>query len=162
MGNRSQKTLTSHPEKMTPHLTRNGRLVSDDDEEEDYSRSQRNEVDQKTPWLGKRKFSRGWRDKLALLTRVGTRGNTRPKLGQMCLTMVGKVNEDLGQIGVVTSVTPCMVAVTSLRANGEDTVSRLKRPSSLILLETGLTLVQDSDGSIWIRSIRKMETNPDR
>jgi hypothetical protein len=137
---------------MTPHLNLEDRLVSDDDTEEENSLARRNEKKQKDPCPEKRKFSRRWREKLALLTRVGTRGNTRPQIGQMCLTMVGKINEDVGQIGVITSCTPSMVAVTSLRAVGNVTTTRLKRPSSLILLETGLIVVQELDGSVWIRS----------
>ena len=142
---------------MTPHLTRNVRLVSDDDEEEEDSQALRNEKAYKASCPEKRKFSKRWREKLALLTRVGPRGNSRPQLGQMCLTMVGKVNDDLGQIGVVTSVTPCMVSITSLRKDGITTATRLKRPSSLILLEAGLTVVQEKDGSIWIRDIKEKD-----
>ena len=126
-------------------------MVSNVDEEKDGSLSwQSNEVPEMV-FSRKQKFSQSWRKKLSLLIRVGVRGNTRPPLGQMCLVMAGK-NEDLGQIGIVASRTPAMVAITSLRANGANMVTRLKRPSSLILLEAGLTLEQEADGSIWIQS----------
>ena len=145
------KSLCSHPGRMTPHLNLEDRLVSDDNTEEENSLARRNEEKRKDPCPKKRKFSRRWREKLALLTQVGTPGNTRPQIGQMCLTMVGKINEDVGQIGVITSCTPLMVAVTLLRAVGNVTMTQLKRPSSLILLETGLIVVQELDGSVWIR-----------
>ena len=144
-------SLQSSTREMVPFLTRRVRKDSSVDEETENSLScQSNEVPEMV-FSRKQKISQNWREKLALLTRVGARGNTRPPLGQMCLVMVGK-NKDLGQIGLVTSGTPAMVAITSLRTNGTDIVTRLKRPSSLILLEAGLTLEQEANGSIWIRS----------
>jgi hypothetical protein len=52
-----------------------------------------------------------WKNILCQLTRVGTRGNERPEFGQYCLVMTGKANQDLGQMGVVTTCTPSMVEI---------------------------------------------------
>jgi hypothetical protein len=136
---------------MTPHRIVNNGVVSDDDEEEDFARATHKKEKILAPCNKLQVFSTKWREKLRWLTRVGTRGNTRPEVGQMCLSVVGKSGDDHGQIGIITNRAPSMVAVTMLGSSGTDTVTKLKRPSSLILLETGLTVMQDSDGSVWIR-----------
>jgi hypothetical protein len=136
---------------MTPHLSGNNGVVSEDDEKEDCSRAARKKETVLAPVARNQRFSSKWREKLFQLTRVGIRGNTRPEIGQMCLTVVGNSGQDHGQIGIITNRTPSMVAVTTLRSSGTDTVTKMKRPGSLILMESGLTLVQDADGSVWIR-----------
>ena len=67
--------------------------------------------------------------------------------------MTGKLEQEQGQVGIVTRQTPCMVEVAVPAAVGVHTVTHLKKPSSLILLESGLVLVQEKDGSVWIRNV---------
>jgi hypothetical protein len=92
-----------------------------------------------------------WQKRALSLSRVGARGNKRPPIGQMCLVMTGKVSRDQGQVGLVARHTPCMVEVLVSPENGAQPVSYMKKPSSLIMLEAGLVLVQDDDGIVWIR-----------
>jgi hypothetical protein len=66
--------------------------------------------------------------------------------------MKGTAGKDEGQMGFVTGKTRAMVEVTYVdETTGKPNV-RLKRPSSLVMLEPGLCLAQDPDGAVWIRS----------
>ncbi len=85
------------------------------------------------------------------LFRARSRGNVRPKLGQMCLVMIGESGCDEGQMGIVSERTPCMVRVTYICNQLGKQKTKLKRPSSLIMLDPSVTLVQEDDGSLWIR-----------
>jgi hypothetical protein len=86
------------------------------------------------------------------LVRVGCRGNSLPPIGQACVVMKGTAGKDEGQMGFVTGKTRAMVEVTYVdETTGKPNV-RLKRPSSLVMLEPGLCLAQDPDGAVWIRS----------
>jgi hypothetical protein len=85
------------------------------------------------------------------LFRARSRGNVRPKLGQMCLVMIGESGCDEGQMGIVSERTPCMVRVTYICNQLGKEKTKLKRPSSLIMLDPNVTLVQEDDGSLWIR-----------
>ncbi len=79
------------------------------------------------------------------------RGNKRPKLGQMCLVMKGETGCDEGQMVIVSERTTAMVRVTYVRNKHGLTKTKLKRPSSLIMLDPGVTLIQENDGTMWIR-----------
>ena len=79
------------------------------------------------------------------------RGNERPKLGQMCLVMKGEAGCDEGQMAIVSERTPAMVRITYMGDQSGLTKTKLKRPSSLIMLDPRVTMMQDSDGSTWIR-----------
>ena len=81
----------------------------------------------------------------------GFAGNTRPPVGQMCLVMAGRADQEQGQVGIVTRQTACMVEIAVCPKDGARTVAHLKRPSSLIWLEPGLILVQETNGAVWIR-----------
>ena len=78
-------------------------------------------------------------------------GNKQPKLGQMCLIMKGKVGCDEGQMAIVSERTPVMVRVTYVCNQRGMTRTKLKQPSSLIMLDPNVTLVQEKDGTMWIR-----------
>jgi hypothetical protein len=86
------------------------------------------------------------------LTRVEQRGNNRPSIGQNCLIVKGKNGVDEGQMGVITDQTAAMVEVTFLSGKALLPTTRLKRPSSLIMLEPGLIVTQGKDGQVWIQT----------
>jgi hypothetical protein len=51
---------------------------------------------------------------------------------------------------VVVRQTKCMVAVVWKDEGSGDTREKLKHPESLIQLEDGLVLEQDTDGMLWV------------
>jgi hypothetical protein len=136
---------------MTPRRSQSDVWVSDDEQDNRWAETQQKDKKILKPYGGGRNLSQQWRRILQRLTRVGVRGNTRPNIGQNCLIMTGKPGEEHGQMGVITSQTPAMVSVTYRRNATDSVVTRLKQPRSLILLEAGLTVAQDSNGSVWIR-----------
>ena len=69
----------------------------------------------------------------------------------MCLVMTGVAGQDEGQMGVVTRATNVMVDVTMAHKSGKGTITKLKQPRSLVFLEPGLVLVQEHNGSVWVR-----------
>jgi hypothetical protein len=79
------------------------------------------------------------------------RGNNCPKRGQMCLVMKGETGNDEGQMAIVSECTTSMVRITYVCNQLGLTKTKLKRPSSLIMLDPTVTLVQDKDGTMWIR-----------
>jgi hypothetical protein len=79
------------------------------------------------------------------------RGNVRPKLGQMCLIMTGETGRDEGQMGIISDQTPCMVRVTYVCDQYGKQRTKLKRPSSLVMLDPRVTMSQDANGTVWIR-----------
>jgi hypothetical protein len=93
-----------------------------------------------------------WRYLLGLLSRTSVRGNVQPQIGQLCIIMTGVAGQDEGQMGIVTSQTRVMVEVTLASKSGEGIITKTKQPRSLVLLEAGLVMVQDPDGSVWVRS----------
>jgi hypothetical protein len=93
-----------------------------------------------------------WRQLLKLMTRTTVRGNVQPPIGQLCIIMTGVAGQDAGQMGVVTHHNKVMVEVTFAARAGKGTTTKTKQPRSLVLLEPGLIMVQDINGSVWIRS----------
>jgi hypothetical protein len=81
------------------------------------------------------------------------RGNVQPVIGQTCIVMTGVAGQDEGQMGVVTSRTRVMVEVTMVHTSGKGTITKTKQPRSLMFLEPGLGVVQDSDGAVWVRRL---------
>jgi F0F1-type ATP synthase epsilon subunit len=71
----------------------------------------------------------------------------------MCIIMTGIAGQDEGQMGVVTQHTKVMVEVTFAAKSGKGTITKTKQARSLVLLEPGLVMVQDANGSVWVRSI---------
>ena len=140
---------------MSPRIFQPMSLVTDD--EHDHSDHTNYDSDLSVcnkstkPYHVGNKISGHWRKFLCQLTRVGKRGNARPELGQLCVIMSGKVNDDLGQMGTVTNRTPAMVEIAYLTGDHHEITTRLKRPSSLIFLAPGLVIVQKTDGSVWIQ-----------
>ena len=67
--------------------------------------------------------------------------------------MTGVAGQDEGQMGVVTHHTRVMVGVTFASKTGKGTSTKIKHPRSLVFLEPGLGMMQEPDGSVWVRTI---------
>ena len=87
------------------------------------------------------------------ISRLRPTGNTVPAIGQACLIIKGKAGVDQGQVGIISDTTASMVWVTYLQDHHGQQVSKLKRPSSLIMLDPGVSVAQDAQGTIWIRPV---------
>ena len=85
------------------------------------------------------------------------RSNKQPELGQMCLVMKGKAGCDEGQMAIVSERTPVMVRITYVCNQRGGTKTKLKQPSSLVMLDPSVTLVQEKDGTMWIRPCTSRE-----
>ena len=136
---------------MSPKQASNDVWVSDEETDLEADLSLSHGEQTTVPILKPQKKCLTWRERLMRLGRVGIRGNARPPVGQLCLVMVGSMVDEQGQLGIVTRQASCMVEVAVRPVSGARTVSHMKRPSSLILLEPGLVLVQEKNGSVWIR-----------
>jgi hypothetical protein len=136
---------------MSPRESRNDIWVSDEESEEEQEVSSQQKKPSMIPFWKKQGRKPLWHERLKQLTRVGMRGNTRPPVGQLCLVMTGKVDQDQGQVGIVTRQTSCMVEIAIRPTVGDLSMTVLKRPSSLIMLGPGLILIQEKNGSVWIR-----------
>ena len=78
------------------------------------------------------------------------RGNSRPEIGMHCIIMVG-TEQDRGQMAQVVDRKAQMVGVKFRAATNRRMEYKVKRPSSLIMLESGLTMKQDAHGStVWV------------
>jgi hypothetical protein len=92
-----------------------------------------------------------WTSRLARglrqLTRSKKTGNKLPPVGQRCLVLRGEEGHDLGQPAIITMQTRARVWVAYLDSKGRK-VSKVKVPSSLMLLEDGLDIVRDEDGFV--------------
>ena len=135
---------------MSPQ-TQNGVWVSDEESGEEQEIPLHEEKPSVFPFWKQRAKLSSLPGRLRRLTRVGIRGNTRPSVGQLCLVMVGRAEHDQGQMGIVSRQTACMVEVSNRAKDGTHAVSHLKRPSSLVVLEPGLVLIHEKNGSVWIR-----------
>ena len=100
----------------------------------------------------------GWQHLLDQLTHTSVRGNVQPQIGQFCIIMTGIAAQDKGQMGIVTSQTKVMVGVSYIPTNGRGISTKTKQPRSLVMLEPGLVMIQDPDGSVWVRSSLSMCT----
>ena len=84
---------------------------------------------------------------------MGRPANELPGVGQMCLVVKGKAGDDEGQAAIVCRQTASRVEVKYLGPGGNAYKMKLKAPSSLILLEDGLAVKEEDDGSIWIKRV---------
>ena len=69
--------------------------------------------------------------------------------------MKGKAGDDEGQVGIISDRTAAMVHVTDASDRHGGRTKKLKRPSSLIMLDQNVTLVQEKDGTVWVRQCAK-------
>jgi hypothetical protein len=120
-----------------------------------------NEHSEDEEWETER-IHRGWRNRLRegfrRMRRLDPFCDGQPRVGEQCIIMVGKAGHDLGQVGRVTDVKAVMVEVAyrGPQENGQ-IVYKNKRPSSLIMLEDGLEVVQSADGIVRIQRQRQEE-----
>ena len=113
---------------------------------ERQNRQGRSRRDAPTPRSWRRQVERGWRR----LRQVGRAGNTLPNVGQVCLVIRGEETKYMGQEAIVTQQTAARVQITYLDKDGQQ-ATRVKHPGSLMLLEEGLHVSQDAQGSVWVR-----------
>jgi hypothetical protein len=83
------------------------------------------------------------------MVRMGPRGNVLPALGTHCIVMVG-TKQDVGQMAQVTDHKAQMVGIKYRGSKNRRMDYKVKRPSSLIMLQAGLTMEQDAQGTVWI------------
>jgi hypothetical protein len=60
------------------------------------------------------------------------------------------MDKDLGRMGVVSQQTKSKVSIVWKEERTGRTLKRLKHPESLIQLEDGLKVVQDTEGMLWV------------
>jgi hypothetical protein len=84
------------------------------------------------------------------LLHMGPRGNVMPEVGARCLVVVGNARQDLGQMAQVTQRKTKMVEIQYRGTKNRRLEHKTKHPSSLIMLEDGLTVVQDDHGTVWV------------
>jgi hypothetical protein len=137
---------------MVPRRNTGISWISEDDDREQEIHSSAPSPPPKYAALITKTVSRQWQQLLGFLTRTRVRGNVQPQIGQMCIIMKGRAGHDEGQMGVVTNTSRVMVEVSLLHPKGKGIMTKTKQPSSLVLLEPGLVMVQDKNGSVWIRT----------
>lgn len=103
--------------------------------------------------------SRNWLKRVAWLTRTGRNGSKRPPVGRICLVLKGDMDKDLGRMGVVSRQTKSMVSIVWKDEETGQTCEKLKQPESLVQLEDGLGVEQDTDGMLWVVRIRRAEAD---
>jgi hypothetical protein len=91
-----------------------------------------------------------WRNQLRWLTQTGASQKKLPPVGRFCLILKGDVEKDMGQMGIVSRQTKCMVAIVWKDAKNGRVQEKLKRPDSLIQLEDVLRVKQDADRMLWV------------
>jgi hypothetical protein len=82
-------------------------------------------------------------------SRVEPRGNMLPTVGEYCFIINGREGDDKGQLGQVSELKLAMIEVKYVGADNSFTY-KLKKPSSLIMLENGLTLTQNRVGTVTV------------
>jgi hypothetical protein len=137
---------------MVPRLTENHRFISKWRAEDDRLSCEKTSLPVVIPSDTQVPQKTRWRQRFKQLVRMSIRSNVQPKIGERCLIMTGIAGEDEGQMGVVTKRTRVMVEVSFVPKCGEGIISKNKHPRSLIMLEAGLVLMQDPDGSVWVRT----------
>jgi hypothetical protein len=128
----------------TPSTVRTGiEVVSEEESEDDDVES-----------MGRRTTrsyrSRSWISRVRNLTRTGRNGARLPPVGRYCLILKGDADKDVGRMALVTRQTKSRVSVTWKEETTGATKERLKHPESLVQLEEGLVVEQDSFGMLWI------------
>jgi hypothetical protein len=124
---------------VTDEETEESSQKSDDRTKDEQSAEQR-----RTAW--QERLRRGVR----YLTHMDPRGNRMPEVGTRCLVVVGNAQQDLGQMAQVTQQKTRMVEIQFRGVKNRRLEHKTKQPSSLIMLEEGLTLKQDAHGTVWV------------
>jgi hypothetical protein len=102
----------------------------------------------------RRRVRIAWQERLRKgvrhLMRLEPRGNMLPEVGTRCIVMVGNARQDFGQMAEVTDQKVHMVGIKYRGAKNRRLEYKVKRPSSLMMLEAGLTVKQDKHGTVWV------------
>jgi len=97
---------------------------------------------------------RAWQERMRKgvrhLMHMEPRGNVLPDVGTRCIVIVGNARQDVGQMAEVTDQKVHMVGIQYRGAKNRRLEYKVKRPSSLIMLEAGLTVKQDKHGTVWV------------
>jgi hypothetical protein len=99
---------------------------------------------------------RSWRNQLRWLTQTGASRKKLPPVSRFCLILKGDADKDMGQMGIVSRQTKCMVAIVWKDAKNGRVQEKLKQPDLLIQLEDGLRVEQDVDRMLWVVRQREM------
>jgi hypothetical protein len=122
-----------------------------DDETDDACRNDREETEVE---YSKTRTRVAWQERLRkgvrYLMHMEPRGNALPEVGTRCLVMSGTAGQDCGQMAEVTDQKRQMVGIKYRGSNKRRLEYKVKRPSSLIMLEAGLTVKQDIHGTVWV------------
>jgi hypothetical protein len=113
------------------------------------------------PYIAVKYYDTGWaieKRQRHPLFGLQRRGNAVPAVGTSCIVMTGDKYAELGQIAVVTAATRAKVEIAYRDGTGIRQYTKWKRPSSLIMLEKGLTCHQDEYGTVTVRGEKRAET----
>jgi hypothetical protein len=124
--------------------------VTDEETEETYETSEEHIEDNRGKTQRQVAWQERFRRNVRRLTRMEPRGNKLPRVGTHCLVMVGNGAQEVGQMAQVTRLTAKMVEIKYCGAKNQRFEHKLKRPNSLIMLDAGVTVVQDAHGTVWI------------
>jgi hypothetical protein len=135
--------------RQTVTSSRENRWVTDNEEETDSGQERPKEKQERSPsW---------WKLVLQSLPRFHVRSERQWRVGERVLVMTGKPGLDEGQVAIVTERKRCMVEIAFRGPDG--TIRRkAKRSGSLVGLRPGVTVVQGSDGIMWIQSEKREQT----
>jgi hypothetical protein len=144
---------TSEQEETMSPAPRETRAITDEEETDGSSNVDVYDTDSIPE---KRQRRMAWQERLRKgvrhMTRMEPRGNQLPDIGAHCVIVVGNAKQEVGQLAQITEQKAQMVQVQYRGARNRRLESKLKRPSSLIMLEKGLTMRQDEYGTVWICS----------
>jgi hypothetical protein len=144
---------TSEQEETMSPAPRETRAITDEEETDGSSNVDGYDTDSIPE---KRQRRMAWQERLRKgvrhMTRMEPRGNQLPDVGTHCVIVVGNAKQEVGQLAQITEQKAQMVQVQYRGARNRRLESKLKRPSSLIMLEKGLTMRQDEYGTVWICS----------
>jgi hypothetical protein len=78
-----------------------------------------------------------------------------PEVGQTCVIMKGEHGREWAKMGLVVGTTAqrCWVGFRNSKTWQKE--KRLKAPESLLYLEDGLEMVNDVEGRLWIKTVKK-------
>jgi hypothetical protein len=129
------------------------RWVTDDEDGTESETDSR----QEHPLAKQERSPTWWKLILQSLPRFRIRSERQWGVGERVLVMTGKPGLDEGQVAIVTEQKRCMVEVAFRGPDG--TIRRkLKRSGTLIGVRPGVTLVQASDGAMWMQPEKRKQT----
>jgi hypothetical protein len=124
--------------------------VTDEETDEASRRSECWTEDERAKTQKREAWQERLRRGVRKLTNMGPRGNHIPDVGTHCIVMVGNARQEVGQLAQVTHQTAKMVEIQFRGSKNRRLEHKRKHPSSLIMLEDGLTLKQDVHGTVWV------------